>query len=198
MNASSMRAGFSALFLVILLAACAGNHPGQTYPDAPAAFQPISPGDSFVVGNYRQTLTQPLVFGLPLNNKGATPITLDALTFVEAPSNITLIATGVANPEENNNTYLPVGGVEYPPLLVELHRPYILHPLSHAVVHKGEDLEALVALKSSKVGVFFVKGFLLTLEIDGQTYQQYYPFTAVLCVEVDKATCDQAFHAAGH
>jgi hypothetical protein len=129
-------------------------------------------------------------------NAGSTPITLEFLILADAPSNVTLIATGVAYPAENDNTLLPVGGTEYPPTLENLHRPYILHPLAQAILHPQEYAEALVALQSSQVGAFLVKGFLLTLEMNGQTYQHYYPLTAVLCVEVDHATCDAAVQQA--
>jgi hypothetical protein len=178
------------LFLLLLLTACAGNHPGQAYPDAPASFKADDTG--IYVSNYAQTRSKPLVFGLGMSNEGSTPITLDSLKLVDAPSNITLIATGAAYPTENDKTLLPVGGIEYPPILEEQHRPYTLHPLSQAILQPQEYAEALVALQSSKVGTFLVKGFLLTLEMNGQTYQHYYPLTAVLCVEVDHATCDAA------
>ncbi len=178
------------LFLLLLLAACAGNHPGQTYPDAPAPFQADDTG--IAVTNHGQTRTKPLVFGLGMMNEGSTSITLDSLTLANPLPNITLLATGVAYPAENDKTLLPVGGTEYPPILEEQHRPYTLHPLAQAIIHPHEYAEALVALQSSQVGTFLVKGFLLTLQMNGQTYQHYYPLTAVLCVEVDDATCDAA------
>jgi hypothetical protein len=175
---------------LLLLAACAGNRPGQTYPDAPAPFQ--ADDGTISARNYYQTLEQPFTLGLGAFNGGATPITLDSLKPVALPPDVTLVATAIERPEENSHELLTAGHLGYPPIIDDLHRPYVFHPLEHAVIHPQEYVEAVVALQSSKVGAFIAQGFLLTLEMNGKTYQHYYPAAIVLCVEVDEATCDAA------
>jgi hypothetical protein len=175
---------------LLLLTACAGNHPGQAYPDAPAPFQ--ADDGTIAASNYAQALDQPFTLGLGAFNGGSTPITLDSLKPVDLPSDVTLVATAIERPEENGHTLLTAGNLGYPPIIDELHRPYVFHPLEQAIIHPQEFLEAVIALQSSKAGAYIVQGFLLTLEMNGKTYQHYYPTAAVLCVAVDKATCDAA------
>jgi len=54
----------------------------------------------------------------------------------------------------------------------------------------------LYRLKSKRNFSHVLKGFLLTLEMDGQTYQHYYPGTVVLCVSIGEKVCDAAFKKA--
>ncbi len=178
------------LILLFLLAACAGNHPGQTYPDAPAPFK--ADDGTVSASNHYQTLKQPFTLGLGALNEGSTPITLSSIKPVNNPPNITLVTTALNRPLENNGALLSAGWPGYPPVIEKVGHPFILHPLEQAIIHPQEYVEAVVVLQSSKVGAFIVQGFLLTLEMNGQTYQHYYPTAAVLCVEVDEATCDAA------
>lgn len=181
--------------LSLLLTSCAGNHPGQTYPDAPSSLW--ADDGVLATGNYGGTLAQPYTVGFDIQNQGSSPITLDSFTFVSAPPNVTILAVAIARPDENDKGLLEVGELGYPPVLPTLHRPWIFHPLKNAVVHAHEYLEAIISLRSSKQGAFLVKGFLLTLEMNGTTYQHYFPTTVVLCINVSHAVCEQAFKKAG-
>jgi hypothetical protein len=197
MNKTFLKRIFFTFLLVYLLfsfLSCAGNHPGQTYPDAPDSFWaddgPISTGNSQV------ELGQIYTVGFDMMNKGKSPLILDAFAAVASPKQITTVATAISNPDENDKSLIEPGNFGYPPILPTLHRPYIFHPLHRAIIHPNEYVEAIIALKNSARGAFIIQGFLLTLEIDGQTYQHYYREAVVLCVEVDKQTCDKAFETA--
>ena len=187
------------LLLVLILVAFGGQSSKgqQIYPDAPSSFMPDD--GTIAAMNDDQTRAKPFTLGLGMVNDGSTPLKLISIVFVDAPSNVTLVATAISRPQENGGVLLAAGNLGYPPTLDtrELHRPYIFHPLHNAIVNPQEYVEAIVSLKSSKVGVFTVKGFLLTLEIDGQTYQHYYPTSAILCVEEDHNSCKQVFDKAG-
>jgi hypothetical protein len=189
-NLRAIRNLLYTLFLLLLLAACAESQAGQTYPDAPEPFK--ADDGTIAASNYGQTLDQPFTLGLGAFNGGSTPITLSSLKPVNLPPDVTLVATAIERPEENGHILLTAGNLGYPPIIDELHRPYIFRQLEQAIIHPQEFVEAVIALQSSKVGAYIVQGFLLTLEMNGKTYQHYYPTAAVLCVEVDHATCDAA------
>ena len=186
---------FTIFFLSLLLTSCADNHPGQTYPNAPSS---LWADDGVIsVGNYGGTLSKPFTVGFDIQNLGSSPITLNAFTFVDAPPNVTIFAVAISRPNENDKGLLEVGDIGYPPILPTLHRPWLFHSLKDAIVHPNEYLEPIISLKSSKQGAFLVKGFLLTLEIDGTAYQHYFPTTVVLCIDVSHDICAQAFKKAG-
>ncbi len=179
------------LIALLFFTACdSANHPGQTYSDAPEPFK--ADGGTISASNYGQTLEQPFTLGLGALDEGSISITLDSIQPVNLPPNVTLVTTALNRPLENNGALLSAGWLGYPPAIEKVGHPFILHSLEHAIIHPQEYVEAVVVLQSAKVGAFIVQGFLLTLEMNGKTYQHYYPTAAVLCVDVDKATCDAA------
>lgn len=185
------------LFLLcLLLASCAGDHPGQAYPDVPSS-SILADDGVLATGNYRGTLSQPYTVGFDMLNVGSYPITLEAFTFVDAPPNVTVFAVALSRPLENDKLLIEAGAIGYPPISPRTNKPYIFHSLKGAIVHPNEYVEAIISLKSSKRGAFLVKGFLLTLMIGRATYQHYYPTTVVLCINVSHDICAQAFKQAG-
>lgn len=175
---------------LLMPVACAGNHPGQMYPDTPGSIM-ADDGVAFT-GNFLIQPSQPFTVGFDFLNKGSDPVTLDSFAFVKAPANIVTVATALSRPLENDKGLLQVGGLGYPPELPTSHRPWHFHALKGAIVQPNEYVEAIISLKSAEKGAFLVTGFLLTLEISGITYQHYFPTTVFLCIGVDHDTCQKA------
>lgn len=183
---------FCVLLLVclVLLPSCAGNHPGQSYADAPSS---IVADDGVVsAGNFNIQPSQPFTVGFDILNQGSDAVTLDSITSVDTPSVVKVVGVAFSRPLENDKGLLQGGSYGFPPELSSLHRPWHFHSLKGAIVHPKEYAEAIISLMSPQKGAFLIKGFLLTMEIGGTTYQHYYHTTVFLCIKVDQTTCQQA------
>ena len=178
------------LVCLALLSSCAGNHPGQTYADAPSSI--VADDGVISAGNSKIQPSEPFTVGFDILNQGTDAVTLDSITFVNAPTAVKVVGVAFSRPLENDKLLLQGGGPGFPPELTTLHRPWRFHPLKGAIVHPKEYAEAVISLKSAQKGAFLIKGFLLTLEIGGTTYQHYYPTTVFLCIKVDSTTCQQS------
>ena len=169
----------------------------QVYLDAPDTFNTSS--NMFMIGNSHLTTQRIYTVGLTLENQGTTPITLSTITPVGLPRAVKLVGTAIVRPEDNHNVVLGTAQ-GFPPVYQEgkakTLKPYIIHPVSQAILQTQQYVQGAVALQATQEGAYIVKGYIVTLKIGNQWYKRYIAMSTVLCVQITQQTCDTTFQQA--